>query len=130
MFNARLGWVRHATGEAERRLLKDETEFRSVLRDGFGLNLTDDEIRTCILGNGTQGCKGAPHPFFASDPTHRHDDRTTKGMEDISRWSVTCNAARFNRHRDHDPSRKGVSSHEGDITERSESSVVIRKALR
>jgi N-hydroxyarylamine O-acetyltransferase len=64
MFNARLT-VRHATGEAERRLLKDEAEFRSVLRGEFGLNMSDDEIRTCISVMERKGEKGAPHPFFA-----------------------------------------------------------------
>jgi N-hydroxyarylamine O-acetyltransferase len=64
MFNARVT-VRHATGETERRLLKDEVEFRSVLRDEFGLNLSDDEVRTCISVMERKGVKGAPHPFFA-----------------------------------------------------------------
>jgi N-hydroxyarylamine O-acetyltransferase len=64
MFNARLT-VRHATGEAERRQLKDEVEFRSVLREEFGLNMSDDEIKTCISVMERQGEKGAPHPFFA-----------------------------------------------------------------
>jgi len=64
MFNARLT-VRHATGESERRLLKDEAEFKSVLRDEFGLNMSDDEIRTCISVMERKGEKGAPHPFFA-----------------------------------------------------------------
>lgn len=64
IFNARLT-VRHATGESERRLLKDEAEFRSVLRGDFGLNMSDDEIRTCISVMGRKGEKGAPHPFFA-----------------------------------------------------------------
>ena len=64
MFNARLT-VRHATGEAERRLLKDEAEFRSVLRGEFGLNMSDDEIQTCISVMDRKGEKGAPHPFFA-----------------------------------------------------------------
>ena len=64
MFNARLT-VRHATGETERRLLKDEVEFRSALRDEFGLNISDDEVRTCISIMERKGEKGAPHPFFA-----------------------------------------------------------------
>lgn len=64
MFNARVT-VRHATGEAERRLLKDEVEYRSVLRDEFGLNMSDDEIRICIEVMERKGEKGAPHPFFA-----------------------------------------------------------------
>lgn len=64
MFNSRLT-VRYATGEADRRHLKDEAEFRSVLRGEFGLNMTDEEIRTCIKVTQHKGEKGAPHPFFA-----------------------------------------------------------------
>ena len=64
MFNSRLT-VRHATGKSERRLLKDEAEFRSVLREEFGLNMSDDEVRTCMLVMERKGQKGAPHPFFA-----------------------------------------------------------------
>jgi N-hydroxyarylamine O-acetyltransferase len=64
MFNARVT-VRHATGEAERRHLSDEAEFRSVLRDEFGLNMTDTEIHNCIDVMQRKGEKGAPHPFFA-----------------------------------------------------------------
>lgn len=64
MFNARVT-VRHATGEAERRHVQDEVEFRSVLRDEFGLQMTDDEIRTCIDVMERKGERGAPHPFFA-----------------------------------------------------------------
>jgi N-hydroxyarylamine O-acetyltransferase len=64
MFNAQLT-VRHATGGAERRILKEEAEFRTVLRDEFGLNMSDDEIRTCISVMERKGEKGPPHPFFA-----------------------------------------------------------------
>lgn len=64
MFNKRVT-VRHATGEADRRYLKDEVEFRSVLRGEFGLNMTDEEIRTCIEVMERKGEEGAPHPFFA-----------------------------------------------------------------
>ena len=64
MFNARVT-VRHATGEAERRQLTDEAEFRSVLRDEFGLRMTDEEIHACIDVMKRKGEKGAPHPFFA-----------------------------------------------------------------
>ena len=31
----------------------------------FGLNMTDEEIRTCIEVMERKGEKGAPHPFFA-----------------------------------------------------------------
>jgi N-hydroxyarylamine O-acetyltransferase len=64
MFNGRVT-VRYATGEADRRHLKDEAEFRSVLRGEFGLNMTDEEIRACIDVMDRKGEKGAPHPFFA-----------------------------------------------------------------
>jgi len=64
IFNRRVT-VRHATGESDRRYLEDEAEFRVVLRDEFGLNMTDDEIRTCIEIMERKGEKGAPHPFFA-----------------------------------------------------------------
>jgi N-hydroxyarylamine O-acetyltransferase len=53
MFNRRLT-VRYATREADRRHLKDEAEFRSVLRGEFGLNMME-----------RKGEKGAPYPFFA-----------------------------------------------------------------
>jgi len=64
LFNARLT-ARRATGEAERRFLKDEAEFRSALRDEFGLNISDEEVRTCVSVMERKGEKGAPHPFFA-----------------------------------------------------------------
>jgi N-hydroxyarylamine O-acetyltransferase len=64
MFNSRVT-VRHATGEAERRQLADEAEFRSVLRDEFGLRMSDEEIHGCIDVMTRKGEKGAPHPFFA-----------------------------------------------------------------
>ena len=64
MFNHRVT-VRHATGEAERRQLADEAEFGAVLRNEFGLDMTDEEIRTCIDIMERKGQKGAPHPFFA-----------------------------------------------------------------
>src|SRR3954471_14230520 len=64
MFNARVT-VRHANGEAERRLLQSEDEYRSVLRNEFALNMSDEEIRSCIEVMERKGAKGAPHPFFA-----------------------------------------------------------------
>lgn len=64
MFNRRVT-VRHATGEADRRHLNGEAEFRSVLRDEFRLKITDEEIRSCIAVMERKGEMGAPHPFFA-----------------------------------------------------------------
>lgn len=43
----------------------DEAEFKAVLRDDFGLNMVDEEIRTCIDVMERKGEKGVPHPFFA-----------------------------------------------------------------
>src|SRR5262245_23238155 len=43
IFNRRVT-VRHATGEAERRQLSDEADFRTVLRDEFGLAMSDEDI--------------------------------------------------------------------------------------
>lgn len=64
MFNRRVT-VRHPTGHADRRELRDEAEFASVLRDEFGLKMTDDEIQCCIEVMERKGAQGAPHPFFA-----------------------------------------------------------------
>ena len=64
MFNRRVT-VRYATGEADRRELKHEVDFRSMLCDELGLNMTDEEIRACIDVMEHKGEKGAPHPFFA-----------------------------------------------------------------
>ena len=64
MFNARVT-VRHTSGEVERRRLTDEAEFRSVLKNEFGLNMSDEDIGRCISVMQQKGAKGAPHPFFA-----------------------------------------------------------------
>jgi N-hydroxyarylamine O-acetyltransferase len=64
MFNARVT-LRHASGEVERRLLRHEAEFRSVLKNEFGLNISDEDIGTCISVMEQKGTKGAPHAFFA-----------------------------------------------------------------
>jgi arylamine N-acetyltransferase len=63
MFNRRVT-VRHATGEADRRHLEHEAEFRTVLREEFGLNMTDDEIRTCIEIMERKGEKGDSASFL------------------------------------------------------------------
>jgi N-hydroxyarylamine O-acetyltransferase len=64
LFNARLT-VRHATGEAERRLLSGQREFRQVLKEQFGLSLADEELAQALATVEAKGSKGAPHPFFA-----------------------------------------------------------------
>ena len=64
LFNARLN-IRHATGEVERRTLADESEYRDVLTDTFGLKLSADELATALDTVARKGTQGAPHPFFA-----------------------------------------------------------------
>lgn len=64
LFNRRVT-VRHANGDASRRVLSSPAEFRSLLRDIFGLKLSDDEIDRCIAIMDARGQQGAPHPFFA-----------------------------------------------------------------
>lgn len=64
LFNARLN-VRHATGEVERRLLKDQGEFHAVLADEFGISLSKQDLAQALATVEAKGSKGAPHPFFA-----------------------------------------------------------------
>jgi N-hydroxyarylamine O-acetyltransferase len=47
LFNARFN-VRYASGQVERRTLRDEAEYRSVLRDEFGIMLSDADLRTAL----------------------------------------------------------------------------------
>ena len=63
MFNDRVT-VRNPDGEAARDLLQTEDDYRSVLRNKFGLNLADEDIRRCIEIMQQKGSKGAPPPFF------------------------------------------------------------------
>ena len=64
LFNARLT-IRHATGEAERRMLADSSEYQDVLTGTFGLKLSSDELATALDTVARKGAQGAPHPFFA-----------------------------------------------------------------
>jgi N-hydroxyarylamine O-acetyltransferase len=64
LFNARLT-VRHANGETERRMLASSAEYRDVLRDTFGLDLSDAELTQALETVARKGAEGAPHPFFA-----------------------------------------------------------------
>jgi N-hydroxyarylamine O-acetyltransferase len=50
---------------AEKRWLESEAEFRDVLRGGFELNMTDEEIDQCVAVMKIKGTGDAPHPFFA-----------------------------------------------------------------
>jgi N-hydroxyarylamine O-acetyltransferase len=64
LFNARLT-IRHATGEVDRRMLADSSEYRDVLSGTFGLQLSADELATALDTVARKGAQGAPHPFFA-----------------------------------------------------------------
>jgi N-hydroxyarylamine O-acetyltransferase len=64
LFNARFN-VRHASGEVDRRMLQGETEFEAVLRDEFGIALTEEEIKTALANIAQRATPGPPHPFFA-----------------------------------------------------------------
>ena len=64
LFNARFN-VRHASGHVERRTLTHAAEYRSVLRDEFGIILSDDEFKTALAHSEQRGTRGPPHPFFA-----------------------------------------------------------------
>jgi N-hydroxyarylamine O-acetyltransferase len=64
LFNARV-IVRHADGRAERRTLNGAGQYSSVLRDEFGLNVSDEELARMLEIVEQRGAKGAPHPFFA-----------------------------------------------------------------
>ena len=64
LFNARLT-VRHANGETERRMLETSSEYRDVLRETFGLELSDADLAAALDTVARKGAQGAPHPFFA-----------------------------------------------------------------
>ena len=64
MYNSRVT-VRDADGRADKRWLKNESEYFDVLRGDFGLNMSDDEIRQCVAVMKSKGTGDAPHPFFA-----------------------------------------------------------------
>jgi N-hydroxyarylamine O-acetyltransferase len=64
LFNARV-IVRHADGRADRRTLHGVGQYSSVLRDEFGLNVSNEELSRMLEIVEQRGAKGAPHPFFA-----------------------------------------------------------------
>lgn len=64
LFNARFN-VRYPNGEVSRRTLEGEAEFGRVLREEFGLDLSDEELKTALAHAKQRGAHGSPHPFFA-----------------------------------------------------------------
>jgi N-hydroxyarylamine O-acetyltransferase len=64
LFNTRFN-VRHPSGKVERRMLEGMDEYRTVLRDEFGVALSDEDLRTALTNVERRGTRGPPHPFFA-----------------------------------------------------------------
>jgi N-hydroxyarylamine O-acetyltransferase len=64
LFNARFN-VRHPSGAVERRILEGKDAFRSVLRDQFGITLSEEDLRTALAHVEQRAAHGPPHPFFA-----------------------------------------------------------------
>jgi N-hydroxyarylamine O-acetyltransferase len=64
LFNARFN-VRYASGEVERQILRDEVDYRRVLREEFGIMLSDEDLRAALAHVEQRGTRGPPHPFFA-----------------------------------------------------------------
>jgi N-hydroxyarylamine O-acetyltransferase len=64
LFNARFN-VRHASGKVERRMLEGEADYRAVLRDSFGIALSDRDLQAALANVERRGTRGPPHPFFA-----------------------------------------------------------------
>jgi hypothetical protein len=64
LFNARFN-VRRASGYVERRTLQNEAEYRTVLREQFGVMLSDADLKAALANVEQRGERGPPHPFFA-----------------------------------------------------------------
>lgn len=63
MFNERVN-LRHADGGVERRIMTKRDDYGSVLRDEFGLDLSDDELDAILAVRAPHGEQSSPHPFF------------------------------------------------------------------
>ena len=64
LFNARPN-VRYANGDVERRMLVDTADYRDVLAETFGLELSEAELARALETVAYKGAHSAPHPFFA-----------------------------------------------------------------
>jgi N-hydroxyarylamine O-acetyltransferase len=64
LFNARFN-VRHASGQVDRRMLQHEAEYRTVVREAFGIMLSNADLRAALAHVEQRGTRGPPHPFFA-----------------------------------------------------------------
>ena len=64
LFNGRFN-VRHADGRVERRQLETDDDFRAVIRDDFGIDLSDADLKSALDNMKSRATDGPPHPFFA-----------------------------------------------------------------
>lgn len=64
LFNSRFT-VRHPSGHIERWALKDQGDYWNVLRDRFGILLSDVDLKTALNHMEQRATSGPPHPFFA-----------------------------------------------------------------
>ena len=64
MFNGRVT-LRALNGQSTRRQLESSNAFGAVLRDEFGLDVPDEDLREMLRIVEQRGTQGAPHPFFA-----------------------------------------------------------------
>jgi N-hydroxyarylamine O-acetyltransferase len=64
LFNRRLK-VRHPDGRSEFRAIDGDEDFGPVLRQDFGIDLPQEDLRRMVAVMEEQGTRGAPHPFFA-----------------------------------------------------------------
>jgi N-hydroxyarylamine O-acetyltransferase len=64
LFNRRLK-VRHPDGSSEARAIDTTDAFGTVLRDTFGIAVTQEDVRRMVDVMEERGTRGAPHPFFA-----------------------------------------------------------------
>lgn len=44
--------------------MTDRDDYASALRDGFGLDVADDELDTILVVRAFHGVAGSSHPFF------------------------------------------------------------------
>jgi N-hydroxyarylamine O-acetyltransferase len=63
MFNASVT-RRRADGQSERRVLESPDEFASVLREEFGLELSDEEMAAIVPVARQRGARETPHAVF------------------------------------------------------------------
>jgi N-hydroxyarylamine O-acetyltransferase len=64
LFNGRVT-NRSLNGECLRRHLETPEEFAAVLREEFGLSVSDGDLHEMLGVVAQRGTRGAPHPFFA-----------------------------------------------------------------